>query len=78
MEFANEAIANSSDPKARATYDTARRRLTEEGKRAPLDLVYAALKEAGISDGELDALDTMLDAKIIAAHDRAPHPAGQA
>jgi hypothetical protein len=31
--------------------------------------VYAALKEAGIADSELDALDTTLDKEIIAAQE---------
>jgi hypothetical protein len=37
-----------------------------------------AAQEAGISDGELEALDTTLDEKVIAAQEGTPQPAGQA
>ena len=77
-QIANEIIANSSDPSARAAYDAERRRLTNEGKLHPLDAVYAALKKAGATDDELDVLDTSLDRKIITAQEPASQPAGDA
>jgi hypothetical protein len=68
-ELALATISLSSDPQARKKYDAAVRRLTADGKLPELDVVYAALKEAGIADSELDALDTTLDKEIIAAQE---------
>jgi|GEM_PF-6281915 len=67
--LATETITDSSEPGVRAKYDAAVLRMRAEGKLPELDVVYAALKEAGISSDELDALDTALDKAIIAGQE---------
>jgi hypothetical protein len=66
-----EALDNSSDPNAWASYDDARRKLTAGGMRSALDVIYAALKQAGTPASELSVMDLHLDEKIIAEHEGA-------
>jgi hypothetical protein len=68
--FASEGSAVALHAQNRRIFAT-KPRLTTDSK-PELDAVYAALAEAGIAKGELDALDAQLDEEIIARQEGLP------